>query len=50
MENKIFWVHALIQCAASAVDGYDYSIVKTDILSELKVSTTFNFQICYCDV
>jgi hypothetical protein len=24
--------------------------VKTDILSELKVSTTFNFQICYCDV
>jgi hypothetical protein len=50
MENNISWVHTLIQCAASAVDGHDYSIVKTDILSELKVSMNFGSQICYCDV
>lgn len=50
MENNFLWVHTLIQCAVSAVDDHDYSIVKTDILSELKVTINFDSQICYCDV
>ena len=50
MENKISWVHNLIHCAARAFGGHDYSIVKTDILLELKISMNFDFRICYCDV
>jgi len=50
MENKISWVHKLIHCAASAFGGHDYSIVKTDILSQLKVCMNFDSWICYCDV
>ena len=50
MENIIFWVHTLKKCAASAFGGHYYSIVKTDILSELKVSMKCDSRICYCDV
>jgi hypothetical protein len=50
MENKISWVHKLIQCAASAFGGHDYSFMKTDILSEFKVSMSFDSRICHCDV
>ena len=42
MENNISWARTLMKCAASAFGGHDYSIVKTDILSELKVSMNFD--------
>ena len=50
MENSISWVHTQMKCAAGAFGGHDYSIVKTDFLSELKVSMKCDSRICYCDV
>ena len=39
-----------MKCAASAFGGYDFSSVKTDILSELKVRMNFDSWVSHCDV